>query len=108
MRILNGRTRGESLGRPTFHGRSETSVIDYITCNQNVLPNAQHLVVNSPTYLSDHSHVVAWINLYNSIENTNALPTESKAKLQKLPLQYVWTNDSQNIFVQELETNETQ
>ena len=31
MRILNGRTKGDSLGRPTFHGRDGTSVVLYAT-----------------------------------------------------------------------------
>ena len=68
LRILNGRTRGDSLGRPTFHGKNETSVIEYVICNQDLLPNVQHLVVNTPSYLSDHSHVVTWMNLYDRKE----------------------------------------
>ena len=26
---MNGRYLGDSLGRPTFHGKSEVSVVDY-------------------------------------------------------------------------------
>ena len=29
LRILNGRISGDSLGRPTFHGKSGVSVVDY-------------------------------------------------------------------------------
>ena len=29
LRILNGRTSGDSLGRPTFHGKSGVSIVDY-------------------------------------------------------------------------------
>ena len=34
MRILNGRTKGDSLGRPTFHGNNGISTLDYIICDQ--------------------------------------------------------------------------
>ena len=30
LRILNGRTLGDSLGQPTFHGKNGISTIDYI------------------------------------------------------------------------------
>lgn len=30
LRILNGRTMGDSLGRPTFHGKNGTSVVEYM------------------------------------------------------------------------------
>ena len=33
LRILNGRTKGDSLGRPTFHGKNGISTIDYIICD---------------------------------------------------------------------------
>ena len=33
IRILNGRTKGDSVGRATFHGTNGTSVVDYIICD---------------------------------------------------------------------------
>ena len=37
LRIVNKRANGDTLGRPTFHGKNGTSVIDYIICNQYTL-----------------------------------------------------------------------
>ncbi len=66
MRILNGRTIGDSVGRPTFHGKNGTSLVDYIICDQKLIPKVKHLVVKSPIYLSDHSQVITWINLFKT------------------------------------------
>ena len=108
LRILNGRTLGDSLGRPTFHGTNGISVIDYVLCNQDLLQSIKHLVVNSPCYLSDHSQVTAWFDLYqaSSLEtNTNTLP---QPQLEKLPFQYAWSDGSKDIFINQLKSNETQ
>lgn len=36
MRILNGRTKGDSFGRATYHGNNGISVVDYIICDQEM------------------------------------------------------------------------
>ena len=33
LEIMNGRFRGDSLARPTFHGKSGVSVVDYAVCS---------------------------------------------------------------------------
>lgn len=50
MRIINGRTKGDSLGRPTFHGKNGTSVIDYIICDQDTFQRVNNFIVKPPTY----------------------------------------------------------
>ena len=37
LRILDGRIKGDSLGRATFHGKSGISVIDYSICDHDLL-----------------------------------------------------------------------
>ena len=106
LRILNGRTKGDSLGRPTFHGKNGTSLIDYIICNQDLQQNIKHLVVKSPCYLSHHSQVTTWVNIYNASETDNQ--NQVQPTLEKLPLQYIWTNDSKDIFTKKLRSSETQ
>ena len=59
LRIVNGRVNGDTLGRPTFHGKNGTSVIDYIICDQCTFLNVANFVVKQPSYLSDHSAIVA-------------------------------------------------
>ena len=60
LRILNGRTKGDSLGRATFHG---ISVVDYILCDQELFQKTNYFVVKPPTYLYDHSQIVAWVDI---------------------------------------------
>ena len=105
-RILNGRTLGDSLGRPTFHGQNGTSVVDYIICSQNLLQNTKHLVVKPPNYLSDHSQVIAWLNIQRDMQNEIDYQNKTKTNLEKLPFQYIWTNDSKDLFVKQLKSNE--
>ena len=59
FRILNGRTRGDSMGNFTFHGKNGSSTVDYIICDQNVFDKCVYFVVKQPTYLSDHSQIAA-------------------------------------------------
>ena len=61
LRILNGRINGDSLGRPTFHGKSGISVIDYSICDQDFLRNITSFIVKEPNSLSDHSPIITWL-----------------------------------------------
>ena len=67
MRILNGRTKGDSLGRLTFHGNNSISTVDYIICDQQTFQNVNYFVVKPPTYLSDHSQIVTWIDIEKTL-----------------------------------------
>ena len=96
MRIINGRTKGDSLGRPTFHGRNGTSVIDYIICDQDTFQRVNNFIVKPPTYLSDHSPIVTWFD-------TQTIPKieehdQSKPPLHKLPLQFDWSENQKLIL----------
>ena len=57
LRILNGRTLGDSFGKPTFHGKNGSSVVDYIICGGDLIQNTEHFTVKPPTYLSDQSNL---------------------------------------------------
>lgn len=107
LRILNGRTMGDSLGRPTFHGKNGTSTVDYIICNQNLIQNVNHLIVKAPCYLSDHSQIISRLDLHrtSSLDNINAV--HSQPTLEKLPFQYSWNSSSKEKFARELKSNET-
>ena len=67
LKLLNGRVSGDTLGRPTFHGRNGISVIDYAICDQDLFLNVSNFVVKQPYSLSDHSPIVAWININTSV-----------------------------------------
>ena len=106
MKILNGRTNGDSLGRPTFHGKNGTRTVDYIICNQDLIPKAKNIVVKSPSYLSDHSQVITWVNLHKTTNSHNIIPPQPS--LTKLPLKYIWTDDSSETFRKALKSDELQ
>lgn len=41
LKNLNGRVRGDSLGRATFHGTNGANVVDYAICDQDLFSNIQ-------------------------------------------------------------------
>jgi hypothetical protein len=45
LRILNGRTKGDSFGRATFHGNNGISAVDYIICDQELFEKTKYFVV---------------------------------------------------------------
>jgi hypothetical protein len=61
LRILNGRSLGDSFGKPTSHSQKGSSVVDYIICGQELTQTIENFIVKPPTYLSDHSQLVTWI-----------------------------------------------
>ena len=89
---MNGRVNGDTLGRPTFHGRNGTSVIDYIICDQSTFLNITGFVVKQPSYLSDHSAIVAWLNLSTNLPTSETQTLNSTSRLLRLPRQFCWEN----------------
>ena len=59
LRVLNNRVSGDSLGRATFHGKAGISVVNYAICDQTLFSHILNFIVKEPTYLSDHSPLVA-------------------------------------------------
>ena len=91
-----GRVSGDTLGRPTFHGRNGISVIDYAICDQDHFLNVSNFVVKQPYSLSDHSPIVAWININPSVPEINS--SRENNPLSHLPMQFLWENDSAKKF----------
>ena len=106
MRIINGRTKGDSLGQPTFHGQNGISTIDYILCDQNTLQHIKHFIVKPPTYLSDHSQIISWFNIQTISDTEEQIHPEPT--LHKLPLQFDWCDSSKTNFKKALRSPETQ
>ena len=96
LKILNGRVSGDTLGRPTFQGRNGISVIDYAICYQDLFLNVPNFVVEQPYSLSDHSPIVAWININTSVPEINS--SLENNPLSHLPIQFLWENDSAKKF----------
>ena len=74
--------------------KNGTSVIDYVICDQFTLLNVNSFVVKQPSYLSDHSAIVAWLNVNNSLPTNNTQTSNSTDRLTSLPRQFCWESDS--------------
>jgi hypothetical protein len=95
LRILNGRTKGDSLGKPTFHCKNGTSAIDYAICNTTLMQNIKFLIVKPPNYLSDHSQIITWLNIRKPI---NTKTNNNSDFSHKLPNQVIGENTSQRAY----------
>ena len=80
-----------------------TSVVDYAICDQDIFPSVAHFVVKEPSFFSDHSPVITWLNIET---NKNVAPTNDT--LKRLPRQFCWENDSAQKFKDVLRSSSTQ
>ena len=108
LRIVNGRGNGDTPGRPTFHERNGTSVIDYVICDQCTLLHVTNFVVKQPSYLSDHSAIAAWLNVNNSLPTNDTQTSNRTDSLMSLPRQCCWESDSYLEFRNTLHTESIQ
>ena len=107
LRILNGRLSGDSLGRATFHGRNGTCKRRWL---RNMWPrftlSVAHFVVKEPSFFSDHSPVITWLNVETNICNKSI--AHANDTLKRLPRQFCWENDSTQKFKDTLRSSSTQ
>lgn len=61
LKILNGRTNGDSLGRFTFSSQNGESTVDYIIADQFLFKCTKYFTVDKQCFLSDHSPISAWL-----------------------------------------------
>ena len=106
LRILNGRCKGDSLGKITFHGSQGISTVDYIITDHETMNIFQNFVVRHPSPFSDHCQLVSWIKVKDSLTlKENTKPTET---LFNLPRQFKWNPDSKEKFISALQSTEVQ
>jgi hypothetical protein len=84
LRILNGRTLGDSLGHPTCYSHNGApSVIDYTIVSENLLPIINYFHVHDPNHNSIHCILSIVINATHSRKVIND-------SLDPLPKKYIW------------------
>ena len=107
LRILNGRCKGDSLGKITFHGNRGISTVDYIISSHEIMNIFQNLVVRHPSPFSDHCQLVSWIKITEKTvtHDTNEKPRE---ELFQMPKQFKWNQDSKEKFLAALQSPEVQ
>lgn len=93
LRTLNGRCKGDSFGKITFHGNQGISTVDYIIVNHEILGMFHNFVVCQPTPFSDHCQLITWIRTNTSLfYNDNG--REEEEELFSLPRQFKWNQTS--------------
>lgn len=107
FRILNGRTRGDSMGNITFHGKNGVSTVDYVICDQNLFQKFDYFMVKQPTYLSDHSQISAWLSI-PKISDPTTTENGDSPHLKQLPTQFIWSDNSSILFKSELNSQNVQ
>lgn len=99
LKILNGRTNGDSFGRFTYYSRNGDSTVDYIITDQFLFNSVKYFTVDNETFLSDHSPIATWIQLsmpFLPENNTSQLNTNY---LKPISPQFVWTQESVEPFL---------
>ena len=92
MRILNGRTPGDSRGKYTCHQYNGHSVVDYIICSEDIISSIPFMDISDPNHISDHSYISCNIGLGNNFHGPSNHTTKQKAQ------SYKWSSESSTIF----------
>lgn len=99
LRILNGRTKGDSIGKTTHHLPLRISTVDYIIVSDDFTNSIENLTVKQPTMFSDHSQIV-WINI--PLTTPIHAETMPQTEMFNLPKQFLWQRNSNETFLTHL------
>lgn len=92
LRIVNGRTSGDSFGRITCHSPKGISTFDYFIVSHEMLNLIGNFIVKEPTIFSDHSQLICWLSLSLPISSESA--NQPKVKTFNIPKQFIWAQSS--------------
>ena len=106
LRILNGRTKGDSFGKITYHSPIGISTVDYVIVSHNFMNLVENFIVKQPTIFSDHSQITCWFR----ISQTVLSPVNSKPQIKthNLPKQFIWEQNSNEKFLNTILLDEFQ
>ena len=106
LRILNGRTKGDSFGKISYHSPKGLSTVDYVIVSHNFINLVENFIVKQPTIFSDHSQITCWIRIPQSIfSSDNCKP---QVKTHNLPKQFIWEKNSKEKFLDTILLDEFQ
>ncbi|CAG2190183.1 unnamed protein product [Mytilus edulis] len=93
LRILNGRTIGDSIGKTTYHNYIGASIDDYCICNSNFLQNIVSFKVDEfNPILSDHCPI--HVKILSQVTDRNLQDCLKKKSEDKNPSQF-WKSVNQ-------------
>ena len=93
IRILNGRYKGDSFGKITFHGHQGISTVDYILASHELIGIFQNFISCSSTFIFFGSLSTS------RLDTPTDSPSDNKQELVTLPRQFKWSLDSKEKFV---------
>ena len=88
LRILKGRSKGDTLEKFTFHSINGISTVDYIIVSHDLFTSVQGFAVKQPNIFSDHSQIVCWIKTGTDLSNNNYNNSFQEKNNVKLPQQF--------------------
>ncbi len=103
MRILNGRTLGDSMGKLTCHERGGSSVVDYAIVHQSIIDEVHFFHVHDfiPD-LSDH----CMISFALCARYTISKSLEVKCNTDLKSCEFVWNESGGKRFVEHMKSAE--
>ena len=73
LRILNGRTKGDTFGKITYHPPKGIRTVEYVIVSHEILNLKDNFIVKQQTVFgSDHSQIVCLINCFSVVSRQNA------------------------------------
>ena len=93
MRILNGRTIGDTIGKPTFHGYNGSSNDEYCICSADFMNSIRYFkVLDFDVTFSDHCPILVNVqSLYCQHEKTSSQ--------RKSPRNVKWDDNKRTSFL---------
>jgi hypothetical protein len=99
LRILNGRTLGDCIGKYTCHNSLGSSVVDYCIVSESVYKDVLYFKVHDfDATLSDHCQLsfVIKANINRHLDNTSSITMEA------MPIQFHWSTEAESRYRQAL------
>ena len=104
MRILNGRTTGDSFGKITFHSPKGISTVDYFIVSHELMNSIENFMVKDPTIFSDHSQLTCWVTISPKTSPQNI--SHPRVNMSSLPKRFVWNQNACEVFLDVLRQEE--
>jgi len=107
LKLLNGRTDGDSLGRFTYSSQNGESTVDYIIADQFLFNCTKYFTVDKQSFLSDHSPISVWLQTLVPNESETNMSQLNLSSLESISSQYIWSEESIEPFKNAIQSVKT-